>query len=313
MARQSEKVAAGKLRAGDAFFSSQQKTRHGLFGLLFLLCLAGCWPTVTALLHAALDFDFCSQILAAPLIVIALVYWRRHEIFGKLGDHPATGSLIFLCGLLVYWLASRPAPLRVSYDALSAAAFGMVLMWAGGFGAVYGTTAFRAAAFPLGLLLVTVPIPSDVLNYTVLYLQSGSTVTARALFDLLGVPVMRHGFVLSLPGLTIEVAKECSSIRSSIALVITCLLAGYLFLRSPWKRTVLVLLAVPLSVFKNGVRIVTLSLLSIYVNPAFMTSDLHRDGGFVFYLLAIAMLLPLILWFRKLDQRGDSPRSTSES
>jgi exosortase len=281
--------------------------KHYTFALFSLLFVIAFWPALAALVRAAFDFDFCSQIIVAPLITIALIYWRREEIFRKVHTSLVTGGLVCLVAVTTCGVARHYAAALSSYDALSAAAFALVLIWLAGFYAVYGSAAFRSALFPLAFLFLSVPIPKAALDGAVLYLQAGSTAIADGLFQLFGVPVMRSGFLLSLPGLTIEVAKECSSIRSSLALVITCLLAGYLFLRSPWKRAALVLLAVPLSIFKNGVRIVTLSLLSIYVNPAFMRSDLHRDGGILFYMLALAILYPLFRWFEKLDHASFAP------
>lgn len=284
--------------------SRSKRARHRAFGLFVLVCLVAFRSIFVALAHAALHFDFCSQILAAPFLALTLVYWRRNDVFRRVHTSLAAGGLLLLAGLAIYIFA-RYAGAPSSYDALSAAAFGLVLVLFAGFCAIYGSAAFRTAFFPLAFLFLMVPIPQPALDAAVLYLQAGSTAIADGLFQLLGVPVMRSGFLLSLPGLTIEVAKECSSIRSSLALVITCLLAGYLFLRSPWKRAALVLLALPLSIFKNGVRIVTLSLLSIYVNPAFMQSDLHRDGGILFYLLALAIIYPLFRWFEKSDQAAN--------
>jgi len=281
------------------------RTRHYVFALFSLVLVAVFWRTFAALVHAAFDFDFCSQILVAPLIVLALVYSRRNEIFRSVHTSIATGALACVGGLIIYGIAHHYAVALGSYDALSVAAFALVTIWLAGFDAIYGSAAFRSALFPLAFLFLMVPIPTAALNGSIYYLQAGSTAIAKGLFQLFGVPVMRNGFLLSLPGLTIEVAKECSSIRSSLALVITCLLAGCLFLRSPWKRAALVLFAVPLSIFKNGVRIMTLSLLSIYVNPAFMSGHLHRDGGILFYVLALAILCPLFRWFEKSDQAAD--------
>jgi exosortase/archaeosortase family protein len=105
-----------------------------------------------------------------------------------------------------------------------------------------------------------------------------------------------------VPGVTIEVAKECSSIRSSIALFITCLLAAHLYLRTAWKKLVFVVLGLLLSVVKNGIRITTLTLLSVYVDPDFLSGRLHRQGGFVFFLVALLMLLPVFWWMEKSDK-----------
>ena len=67
------------------------------------------------------------------------------------------------------------------------------------------------------------------LDWTIYFLQCGSTSVAYFLFRILGVPVLRQGFLLTVPGVTIEVAKECSGIRSSMALFITCVFAARRF------------------------------------------------------------------------------------
>jgi len=72
-----------------------------------------------------------------------------------------------------------------------------------------------------------------ILDRVIHALQTGSTEIAYLIFQAIGTPVVRRGFVLSVPGVTIEVAKECSSIRSSMA---PCLLGAHLYLRTGWKN-----------------------------------------------------------------------------
>ena len=80
-----------------------------------------------------------------------------------------------------------------------------------------------------------------------------------------------------------------------MALVISGDLAGHFFLRGGWQKGFLMLVIVLLTILKNGVRIVTLSLLYIYVDEGFMAGNLHQRGGIVFFLMALALLMPL-LW-----------------
>ena len=86
------------------------------------------------------------------------------------------------------------------------------------------------------------------------------------------------------------IRDSCSGIRSSIALVITGVLAARLFLTAWLSRSLLILALFPLAVFKNGVRIVSLSLLTIYVDEGFMTGGLHRKGGIFFFMLTLAVM-----------------------
>ena len=50
---------------------------------------------------------------------------------------------------------------------------------------------------------------------------------------------------------------------------------------------------------KNGIRIATLTLLANYVNPEFLYGRLHRQGGVVFFLIGLALLLPVFWYLRR--------------
>ena len=74
-----------------------------------------------------------------------------------------------------------------------------------------------------------------------------------------------------------------------MAIFITAVLAGYIFLTSFWKRIFLVVCAVLIAMFKNGIRILTLSLLGNYVDPRILQSSLHREGGIPFFIVALVL------------------------
>ena len=149
-----------------------------------------------------------------------------------------------------------------------------------------------------------IPIPTAALDNTVLALQEGSAIATYALFKLLRVPVLwQQHFKFVLPGVEIEIAKECSGIRSSLSLFITSILAGYLFLQSTWRRLFFSLFTIPVVIFKNAVRIVTLSCLGVYVDPGFLHGRLHHYGGLPFSLVSLAILVPLLFAL----QKGETP------
>ena len=122
---------------------------------------------------------------------------------------------------------------------------------------------------------------------------------AEIIFDLTGVPVLREGFVFHLPRMSIEVAKECSGIRSSIALLILAVLVSQFAFSKFWKKALFVCAGLLVMIVKNGVRIATLTILANYVDPEFLYGRLHREGGVVFFLIGLALLLPLYWQLRK--------------
>ena len=188
-------------------------------------------------------------------------------------------------------------------DRLSVSVLAIVLIWLAGFVLCYGTRCFRGALFPLLFLFLMIPFPTVLTENIVLALQKGSAVMTYALFKLLGVPVYWQRFKFLLPGVEIEIAEECSGIRSSMALLITSMVAGHVLLLSNWRKLIFSLFTVPVVIFKNAVRIVTISCLGIYVNAGFLHGKVHRYGGLFFSLISLAILVPLLLALQSKERR----------
>jgi exosortase len=280
------------------------------FALLCLLPFALAWDSMRAVAELLTGDSTFSQAPLIPLVSGFLIFLDRRAIFSKVSFGWIPGSALIVPGMIAV------AAGRFDVGGLSAAnqfsllVFGIMLVWAGAFILCFGTAAMKAATFPLGFLILAVPIPEPLLSKIIFLLQEGSADVAEWFFKLGGIPYLRQGFVFALPGFTIQVADECSGIRSSLALLVTTILASHLFLRTTWRRLVLCAVVVPLAIFKNGLRIMTLSTLAIYVNPEFLYGNLHRRGGVVFFAIALVPLVVLLAFL----QRGQKiPSATVKS
>jgi exosortase len=277
-------------------------------------------PAIQGVIQLSTQDASASHHVLIPLVTLALVYRDRKAVFSSVSFDLKSGAVLFAAGIALIVLAHLNGAVGPG-GLLSAAMGGGVLLALAGFLACFGRQPFRRALFPLAFLMFTVPIPDIVLNNAVAVLKRGSTEAVAILFGLSGTPFHREGYVFTLRDFVIEVADQCSGIRSSIALVLTTLLAGHLFLRATWKKAVLVLAIFPLTIFKNGIRIVTLSLLAMHVDPGFLTGQLHHEGGILFFVLALALLFPLFAALAKSDAGGsarrrlavDVPRDPSEA
>ena len=268
-------------------------TRHLLFGTYALGVALLNAPVLRGLFEMGRDNPTASHLALIPLVSLALVYLGRQEIFESVRFQRVGGASIVGTGLAVWLFGWTSQTQRDPGDVLVTATVAVIILWAGGFLFLYGRAACRRARFPILFLAFMVPIPEFVLDAAVSFLKTGSAETIGAVFRLTGTPYYREGFVFALPNVVIEVADECSGIRSSIGLLLTSLLAGHFFLKTSWKRLVVVAAVIPLAIFKNGARIASLSLLSLHVDPSFLTGRLHHEGGIVFFLLALAFLAPL--------------------
>lgn len=245
--------------------------------------------------------EYTSQALLIPALCGYLIWNERGRIFAT----PKSGlreAGQFLAGAVAaalgtwYFYSARSAYLFSALLVLSG-----ILLVIASFAAFYGASALRRAVFPLSMLLLAIPFPDSVVQGIISILQAQSAWLSAVLFSMIGVPVFKDGFFLTVPGVTIEVARECSGINSSIAMVLTMLLVARQTLNANWRRAVLVIATIPLSILKNAIRITALTMLALRVDRSFLTGRLHHQGGFVFYLIAIALMYPL--W--KLLKRGD--------
>jgi exosortase len=276
------------------------------------ICIAACAALflnpLRELLRLSLASDTYSHIVIIPLISILLIYFERDAIFRKTGGTSRFAVAFSSIGVLLYVL-HRQFGFSISADgSLALAILGFLFLVWSGFSWVFGSRVFRAGLFPLLFLLLMVPLPVTVIDRFVVWLQWGSAGVTSWIFHATGTPVVRNGLFFTLPGITIEIAKECSGIRSATALLITCLAAGYLLLRLPWTRAVLVLATIPVLILKNGIRITTLTLLALHVNPGFLDGRLHHQGGVVFFAVGLLMLLPILWWLQEFEGNRFGPQ-----
>ncbi len=282
--------------------------RYPLFAFFTAIAAVMAAVPLWDLIFSTQRSDFYSHIALIPLVTLYLLYLNRKSI--ALSEEGSWGRAIpFLAGAGLLYLAGRVQVFPWNQnDQAALLTLAGILFFTGGFIAQFGWEALRKNAFPFLFLVFMIPIPESVLHKIIYALQVWSTEVSEVLFALSGVPYNREGFVFQLPRITIEVAEVCSGIRSSLALFITSILAGHFFLDRFWKKTALAIFVFPVTVLKNGIRIVTLSLLGAYVDERILTDSwLHHSGGFVFFLPSLAFL-GLALWaLRRAGRRSQRP------
>jgi len=293
-----------------AIRSASIQARDVLFCALIGVSVLVFWRQIAAVLHTAWHVDEYTHILLILPVSLSLIYLERGKLRGDVQYAPVAGALLGLLAIAI-GIAGEMHAYRVSEGvSLCVAIFALVTFWMACVVGFYGRSIFWSLLFPLLFLFLLVPPPTFLLDKAIVFLQTASTEATFALFRPTGLPVLRNGFLLTFPTLQIEVAKECSGIRSSIMLLLTGLILAHLFLRSFWSKVIFVLFIVPLSVIKNAIRIFTLSMLGMYVNPGFLYGRLHHEGGIVFFLIALAGLLLLLWILQRVESRRVRPDRT---
>jgi exosortase len=212
--------------------------------------------------------------------------WERRARLATLRIQPAWSGLVILLfalmTLVVGTVKSGFFLYRVSVLLFIA---GLVVFLA-------GWKHLAAISFPLAFLVLMIPSPTLVEHMT-FPLQIIASKTASFLLMLAGVPTVREGNIILLPSAQLEVAEACSGIRSLFSLLTLTIVYGYMAETKNSVRVLLALLAIPISVFANALRIAFTGLMVEGWGVERAEGTIHALSGWLVFVASLALIFAL--------------------
>ena len=278
------------------------------FAAVALLAVCFCVPLFRLLRLAGGD-DLYSDIPLIPLISLYFVWRKKDELPRRSRPSLIPAGIFLVAGALALALGWLSSPASSTDNELAVSMAALLLFFMAICFAFLGAAVMRCLAFPAALLVFMIPFPDFLQRMLDNGLQHGSAMAAGVFFAISGTPFLRDGVNFDLPGIHLQVAPECSGIHSSVVLFIMSLIAGALFLRSPWRRAALTLAVIPLGLIRNGFRVFVIGQLCVHYGPQMLDSPIHRHGGPLFFLLSLIPFFPLLLFLSR-GERNDSKPAT---
>lgn len=279
--------------------SRQLPTVVALAALAASFCLLS-WGVVVPLASDwMIDDDYSHGLLIAPIALYMV--WRRRGQLRATPVHPHwLGFGVITVGLGLLTAGVLGAELFATRIGLLGAVAGAVLF-------LCGPEHLRLVAFPLGLLLLTVPLPAIIFNQITLPLQLLASRGGEMALRAFQIPVLREGNVIVLPTGSLEVAEACSGIRSLMSLLSLGVLYGYLLERRGVTRVILAVATIPIAVIANGVRVAGTGVAAASYGPEVAEGFFHTFSGWLLFVMTFLLLLVLhqaVIWlgrFRTAD------------
>ena len=172
------------------------------------------------------------------------------------------------------------------------ARFSFVLLLASMTLCFLGWMFLRKVWFAFFFMLFMIPIPY-VIYYSVTFpMQLFASKIASVALGVIGLPLVRFGNVLHLPGgQALEVAEACSGLRSIVALLALGALFAYFTQENRVKAVILFLATVPIAIFGNVVRISFTAIGTYAISEEFVEGTLHEMAGMLVFLFSLVMLM----------------------
>jgi len=254
--------------------------------VLGALVLVLYWSTVGGLIKQWwTDSDYSHGFIV--VIFSGYLLWRSREQWKQAEIRPSLAGILWIAmamgGLILGTFGAELFLARASFVILLG---GLVVYF-------LGWKMFRAVVAPWAMLFLMIPLPVIVFNEIALPLQFLASKLAGNTLDLLGVPALREGNVITLPSISLNVVEACSGIRSLMALITLAIFYGLLMEKRVWVRGVLVVLAVPLAVGINSLRIVGSGLLGQNFGKEYAEGFFHEFSGIVVFAATLVALVLL--------------------
>lgn len=244
-------------------------------------------PVIVEYAHEwATDERYSHGWLILP-ISAGLVWVRRDRLNGVPWKGTALGALLVIVGV-----AAHMASWFLRFPHVGMWAFVTVL--AGTTLALYGRDVWRTVRFPVFFLLFAGTWPNRLIEPVNLKIQSLSAVGAAHVMSFLGYTVLREGNRIEIPGYVVEVADTCSGYKKTVALLAFAFLYGFVMHASAVKRVILCLLAIPVAVLANVLRVAGL----IAVTSAWGSAGLHRAHDTA-EMVALGLAFVVFVWLGK--------------
>jgi exosortase len=219
-------------------------------------------------------------LLLAPVAV--WLAWRS-GIRKDAAPNPAAGIALLVLAVFVRCAAGLAAELFTMRASIVMALAGLTIYH-------YGIRQLIRWWLPFTLASLAIPLPELVTQTLALPLQFRASRMGAALLQLRHVPVRLSGNVIRLPGHELFVTEACSGLRSLTALISVGVLMAALSLRSIVGRALLVLLAIPIAIVINGIRVFLTGFLVFFVSPELGKGFMHITEGWLLFLVSLASL-----------------------
>ncbi len=228
--------------------------------------------------------DDYSHGIFVPLISAFLIWRSRNRLLQVPREKSWWGLGVITAGLFLYVVGELSTLFVVLHASLWIVMVGLAVTLLG----IRGT---RTIAFPLGYLLTAIPLPTFFYAGLSSQLQLWSSSLGVGCLQLVGVMAFQEGNVIDLGPVQLQVVEACSGIRYLLPLSSLALLCAYSFKDQMWKRAVLVLSAIPISILTNGFRIGMIGVLVELYGKGAAEGFYHLFEGWVVFMVSFGLLL----------------------
>lgn len=225
-----------------------------------------------------------SHALLIPAISLYLLWQQRAALWRMQFEGSWLGVGVIAFGALLQIAGVLAAVDTIQQYGLLFAIYGLVL-------ALIGVRQSANLWAPLLLLALMVPLPEFLLQNFSAQLQLISSQIGVWFIRLFGISVFVEGNVIDLGGYKLQVAEACDGLRYLFPLMTMGFIMAYLFKVEMWKRVLLFVSSIPVTILMNSFRIGTIGVMVEHWGQSMAEGFLHDFQGWAVFMTSAGVLL----------------------
>lgn len=241
-----------------------------------------------------------------PFVLFYLLREKKKALSERDSKTTWKGIFPLALGILLFWigkLASEPFVLCLSCWMILTG-----LLWMH-----MGREKLKIIAFPVLFSLTMFPPPNFIVQSVSIKLKVISSLLATHMMRLFGMSVYREGNVMDLGFTQLKVVDACSGLQYLLTLVVLGILLAYLYKSAWWKRLLLVISAIPISVIFNGLRIASMGMLCQFWGPAAAKGFSHDFLGLIVFMFCVGIMVLEMLLLKKIGSKSSHRREETRT
>lgn len=231
------------------------------------------------------DYSYCYLI---PFIVLYLLWEKKNDFAAKTALPEWKGVILLLIGIFFYWLGELGGEFYIMYLSSWFILLGVCVL-------NMGIGKVRTIFFPLCFILTMFPFPNFINNRITFQLKLISSQIGVWIMQAYGMSAFRDGNVIDIGFTQLQVVDACSGLRYLFPMIVLSILIAYFYHGRLWKKIILVLSSVPLTIFSNSLRIALTGILSEKFGTKSIDGFFHDFEGWMIFMVTLAALL-LEIW-----------------
>ncbi len=281
-----------------------QQTR---FGWLFLLCSIGISvfifrDGIEYMVNVWNDKEEFSHGFFIPIISMFLI-WQKSDVLRTIEFAGSwMGVATIIVGIVLYGFGELSSLYTIIQYGFIVTITGIVL-------SLTGREGFKVIWVPIVFLVFMIPLPNFLLFNLSLKLQLISSALGVQLIRLCDISVYLEGNIIDLGSYKLQVVEACSGLRYLFPFMSLSFLFAYLFKGVFWKKVVIFLSSVPITIFMNSFRIGIIGVLVENFGQGAAEGFIHDFEGWAIFMVCMVLL---VLEMRLLAWLGPEKKSLGD-